>query len=321
MPPKKGDKEAAKKAAAEAAANEIAAAAAAAAEARAKVKAEQEAAEAKRRERERKAAVDLSHLQRFLFPPNLEHPESAGRLELFACFGPVDSEGKLRGGIQGRHVCTDSEIRQMISHETREALFAMFNRPRPTVEVVVDELLPLALAEVYTWSEVLELLKDIPTDDEGKMNFSRIQKAVLRNQRQRLQELLRNGSSVRQRRPQPPFQSPGAEILTAIVRRKKHNEQEEELTRTKRLGNIGSLVAGLEHQNDARNIFANVTLVRSSGDSQDKWDRYCSVRKSGKSSHVKARNTPRFHAQAGDDCVADRHEGCSSLVSALLSAR
>merc|ERR1719384_473397 len=111
------------------------------------------------------------------------------------------------------------------------------------------------------------------------MDFGRIQKAVLRNQEQRLQQLYRGGASARQRKAQAPFQSEAAAELTAILRRKKHTEQEEELARTKRLGNVGSLVAGLEHQNDARAIFANVTLARPPGDTEDRWDRYCSIRK------------------------------------------
>lgn len=295
---------------------------AAAAEAKAKARAELEAAEAKRREREKKAAVDLKLLHLFVFPPKHENPESTGRLELFARHGPVDGEGKLRSGIRGDHVCTDFEIRQMITHETREALFAAFNRPRSAVELMVDELMPMALAEAYTWAEVKELLKDVPVDDEGRMNFTRIQRTVLVGQRRRLQVLVRDGvGSARERRGLGPFQNKGATEQTVVMRRRKLNEQEEEMARTKRLGNVGSLVAGLETMNDARSVFANATMARPLGDPDDRWDRYCSIRKAGKSSHVWTRNTPRIAAMHGEDGMADRHVGCSSLVAALLSAR
>ncbi len=41
----------------------------------------------------------------FLFPAHLEHPESTGRMDVFAWYGPVDDDGKLRCASVRSRLC------------------------------------------------------------------------------------------------------------------------------------------------------------------------------------------------------------------------
>jgi len=256
----------------------------------------------------------MARLFLFVFPCNVEHPETTGRLELFARYGPCDEQGRLRGGIAGSHVHTDPEIHQMIAHETREALFSLFSKPRATVEVVVDDVLPRALEQNYTAREIRKLLQGVALDSEGGMSFRSMQEAILASQRRRLQALVEQGPGARERGPKVPFQSKAAQHLLAPLRKKKLGEAEENLWAAKRTQNIGSLVASLEDQNNASQIHANVILARGLGRVDDRWDRYCSLRRAGKASFVQARNSPR--PPGLDAGAGDRHGGCSSLLAA-----
>ncbi|CAK9107960.1 Dickkopf_N domain-containing protein [Durusdinium trenchii] len=87
----------------------------------------------------------------------------------------------------------------MIHHETREMLFTLFKKPRETVEVIVDSLMPAAMVYNYTWQEVKHLLRPCFQEmgsNGGKLHFAHLQKIVLQNQRARLQALLKDKNSA-----------------------------------------------------------------------------------------------------------------------------
>jgi len=273
--------------------------------------------------RQSQDGVSPTQMMLFIFPGSLEHPESTGRLELFARYGPVDDEGKLRGGIAGSHVHTDLEIRQMIRHETREMLFSMFKKPRETVEVIVDGLMPAAMEYNYTWNEVKQLLKACFQEsierEDGKLSFRHMQQIILQSQKTRLQALIKDGRLTKERGPKIPFQSKATLMLAGPVNKTKLNDQEGQQYATMRLHRFGTLVAGLEDQNMQSQLATNVILCRSLGDVDDRWDRYCAVRRIGKASYVKARNEPHAGVGSMDDGLANKHPGISSLVSAGYS--
>jgi len=273
-----------------------------------------------RKRRERKG-VHLDRMMLMVFPPHVEHPESTGRLELFALYGPTDDDGRLRGGIRGSHVHTDLEIRRMIQHETREALFSLFKRPRATVESIVDTLMPLAMSHNYTQIEVRKLLRDVPVEADGGMDFEVLQEVILASQRRRLEALINDGVAKKERGHKVPYQSKARDHLLAPIMKKKYNEQEEQLGKQKRAQNYCSLVAGLDEQNMSIQLAANVTLVRGLGRVDDKWDRYCALRRVGKASYVGARNGPQNGLRGLDDGLGNKHAGCASLVSSMMVAR
>lgn len=255
-----------------------------------------------------------------MFPEHLEHPESTGRLEVFARFGPADEEGQLRGGIGGSHVHTDFEIRQMIAHNTKEVLYSLFKRPRDQVEVLVASLIPRALEENLTKLEVKKLLRDVPIDESGRMPFNAFQDHVLASQRKRLQALVDDAGAGRlggkkERGPKIPFQSKPAAALLSVTQKKKLCGPEESYAMGKRLNAYTTLLSTLEdQQGKADQIYNNVMLCRTQGDVTDRWDRYCAVRRTGRSGYVKARNQ---HRRCIDDGIADKHPGASSLVATM----
>jgi len=257
---------------------------------------------------------------RFTFPPNQEHAESLGRLELFARYGPTDEEGQLRGGISGSHVHTDGEIHKMIEHNTREAFFSLVKKPRTQAEIIVADILPTALQENITKGEIRKLLQNVFKDESGRMNFTGLQDVVMANLRNRLQVIMQNYSRLargKERGPKVPFQCKQEAALMAITRKKKMNIPEENYAQEKRLHAFSTSLALLEDCRDkALQINLNVTLCRHRGDTTDRWDRYCSVRRTGRSGYVKARNTPRVCADFSDG-VADRHPGVSSLIATM----
>jgi len=263
----------------------------------------------------------MQSLQRFLFPSTQENPDAVGRLELFAKYGPTDEEGYLHGGISGCHIHSDLELKHMIAHNCRETMYSLFRRPRDTVEVIVTSLTPLAMSQKYTMSDVRRILKDVPSDMNGRMDFSAMQQAISESQRQRLMVLVRRAEGGKplappaERLPRVPFQSKAAATLMEVTTRPKHTDVQGELNSRKRLHSYSGLVASLEDQGQTHQLKANTLLVRGPGDCNDKFDRYCAIRRTGRSSYVMARNEPLFNASM-DDGLANKHPGCSSLLVA-----
>merc|ERR1719326_1484561 len=245
--------------------------------------------------------VNMAALMKFLFPAHLEHPESTGRLDVFGHFGSVDENGYLRGGPKGNHIHTDLEIRQMIKELNREQLLALLGRPKETVETMIAELLPKAVAHHYTEREIQVLFGGVSEDENGRRSFADLQRVVLADQRRRLLTLIRGGEISRSLRMPIPYQTKPAEMLTAMCRKPKLLPNQEFIVRTKNLHAQAQLIAPLEQQNLSQQLAANVQLVTGLGNCNDRWDRYCSLRKTGHCSYVKARNNPRRFPYADDE--------------------
>lgn len=262
--------------------------------------------------------VAMPTLMLFVFPPTQEHPEALGRLELFARYGPTDENGQLRGGISGSHEHTDSEIRGMIMTCTQEALYKVLKRPRNEVEVIVDAVLPLSSQENIGRAEIRKLLANVPRDANGRMDFTVLQDTVLANQRHRLQAIIKHGpQGKKEREIKVPFQCKQADALLAITRKKKMTAPEETYAQEKRLHAYSTHLALLEDCRDkADQINCNVSLCRHRGDVDDRWDRYCAVRRTGRSGYVKARNQGRG-CTVFDDGLADKHPGVASLRATM----
>mmetsp|Transcript_2476 Transcript_2476/g.2701 ORF Transcript_2476/g.2701 Transcript_2476/m.2701 type:complete len:81 (+) Transcript_2476:195-437(+) len=71
----------------------------------------------------------------------------------------------------------------------------------------------------------------------------------------------------------------------------------------------------MEDQNLQNQLVSNVILCRNNGDVDDRWDRYCALRRVGKATYVKARNQPHSGFASMDDGLSDKHPGVSSLLS------
>jgi len=264
--------------------------------------------------------VSVRSLRQFLFPKTLENPDVLGRLELYARYGPAGEDGLLRGGASGTHVNTDSEIKQMVELNCQEALFEFMQKPRSAAENVVKALLPAAMVQKYTWEDVQKVLDGLESKN-GRLNFADVQRAVFASQRRRFQALLRRAKGGKpiapsaERPPRVGFQSQAAAHLMELGVRSKLTSAEKEICDSRRIHSYGTLIASLEDQQQAHQIRANVQLVRGPGGVEDKWDRYCAMRRVGRSSYVQARNEGRLNPSM-DDGLANKHPSCSSLVAA-----
>lgn len=72
------------------------------------------------RVKRRSEKVDVEELLSFIFPSNLQHPLSTGRLYAFGIYGPLDEEGNLRAGHKGRRVVSGWELDTMCLQFERE---------------------------------------------------------------------------------------------------------------------------------------------------------------------------------------------------------
>jgi len=262
--------------------------------------------------------VTMEALLTFLFPEHLCNPESTGRLDLFAYYGPCSDTGVLHGGRNGHHIHTDLEIRHMISELNREQLYTLLSRPKETVETMVNEILPKAVGHHYTVKEIHKMFRGISPQEDGRYKFLDMQNIILADQRRRLLTLIKGGEISKSTRRPIPFQTTPGKILTEITTRKKLRPNEEIISHGKRLHGSSGLIAPLEQQNLSDHIRANVALLRPVGDVDDRWDRYCAVRKTGKVSYVGARNATRMRFM-GDDDLADKAPMCSTLTATLTN--
>merc|ERR1719424_2158668 len=94
----------------------------------------------------------------------------------------------------------------------------------------------------YTQAEILKLLRKVPKNDEGRMNFTELQKTVLGSQLRRMKAIVarvEGGKPVCPPKEAPikvGYQSQAAAHLMAITKKKKyHNEQEAIVADQKRM--------------------------------------------------------------------------------------
>mmetsp|Transcript_3826 Transcript_3826/g.5057 ORF Transcript_3826/g.5057 Transcript_3826/m.5057 type:complete len:306 (+) Transcript_3826:63-980(+) len=70
--------------------------------------------------------VDLEALIRFIFPTELQHAMSTGRLLAFGFYGPLDADAKLRSGHKGSHVVGRWELDTMCRQFEREDILQVY---------------------------------------------------------------------------------------------------------------------------------------------------------------------------------------------------
>eukprot|EP00919_Chromeraceae_sp_WS-2016_P065209 GHVR01154347.1.p1 GENE.GHVR01154347.1~~GHVR01154347.1.p1 ORF type:complete len:257 (-),score=53.57 GHVR01154347.1:222-992(-) len=230
--------------------------------------------------------LDLEILFKFLFPPTLEHPESTGRLDLFARYGPLDFNGQLRAGAQGFHVVCNHEIKGMVKELYREELFRLLARPRETVAVVMESLLKKALKHVYSREELRLMFANTPQDSQGKMTFADIQKVILSDFGRRMDTLIQGGTLSPSIIRPLPYQSKQAEILSSLQKKKKLEPPEEFLVSTHLLHQNTSQITTIGEVNNAQSMKLNTRILRDKGGVDDAWDRYCCIRGSLRGTYV-----------------------------------
>lgn len=128
------------------------------------------------------ARVDLDQLLNFIFPPQIQHPNSAGRLFVFGLYGPLDAKARLRSGEKGLHIVTDHEVKTMSHRMEREDILAVYGMcslsQEEEEEVIrqVDHM--LKNFPQYTKRDIIALFHSLPRDKESRMNFHATQRYV-----------------------------------------------------------------------------------------------------------------------------------------------
>lgn len=79
--------------------------------------------------------------------------------------------------------------------------------------------------------------------------------------------------------------------MTRITRKKKLIPPQEFNYKSKLLNGSAALIAPIEMQNLSSQLSNNILLLRGVGSVNDRWDRYCALRQTGKATYVKSRNT------------------------------
>lgn len=75
---------------------------------------------------EQQVAVDIDKLFSFIFPKNIQHPLTAGRLFIYSLYGPLDPNNNIRSGYKRTHILKDYELESMCMQLDREDIISTF---------------------------------------------------------------------------------------------------------------------------------------------------------------------------------------------------
>ncbi|CAK4068066.1 unnamed protein product [Aphanomyces euteiches] len=134
--------------------------------------------------------VSLDALMQFLFPPNVQHANSTGRLFVFALYGPLDSKSRLRSGEKGLHVVTDGELDTMCLSMEREdilSVYGMIGLSRAEEEQVLGQA-DQNMKDVprYTRADIQQLFRTVPRNANGLMSFHDMQEKITKERLRRI---------------------------------------------------------------------------------------------------------------------------------------
>jgi saccharopepsin len=126
--------------------------------------------------------VSLEQLLKFLFPPKVQHPLSTGRLFVFALYGPLDRDSKLRAGYMNQHVVTSHELDTMANTISREDILSVYAgqglAPEEEEEILAQADGAMKFIPQYVTDDVERILKLVPRDEDGLMSFHDMQGAI-----------------------------------------------------------------------------------------------------------------------------------------------
>lgn len=128
------------------------------------------------------AKVSMEQLQKFLFPPRVQHPLSTGRLFIFALYGPLDRDSLLRAGHMGKHIVTARELDTMSATLAREDILSVYAgqglAPEEEEEILAQADGAMKFIPQYTTEDIERILKLVPRDEDGLMSFHDMQMAI-----------------------------------------------------------------------------------------------------------------------------------------------
>jgi saccharopepsin len=146
--------------------------------------------------------VDLEALIRFIFPTELQHAMSTGRLLAFGFYGPLDADAKLRSGHKGSHVVGRWELDTMCRQFEREDILQVYmpdGKSSSSLSAEESEQLLAqadsrlkmakgkAMMQQVTEEEVRSLFDDLKRSDEGLLLFHEMQERIVEFRKESIQ--------------------------------------------------------------------------------------------------------------------------------------
>jgi len=252
--------------------------------------------------------MHMDTLMNFLFPEHLQHHASTSRLFVFALYGPLDKDARLRGGIRGQHVVTDKELDTMGRAIEREDILSVYAGKELTPQQE-EEILASAdefMKTIPHWSkeDIIDILDDLPTDKDGNMSFHDMQKAIQDARAQRILFMKKKADAAIKRRKKGTdlksksrthSKAPLVSYKSSTVYSKDSGRTNAEimLNTAAQLHKASHQICTVETGNDPA-LTQNVLLLRDEHVvMQDKdWDGLCCVRQKNKGTYVKREKQP-----------------------------
>ena len=140
--------------------------------------------------------VSLECLLRFLFSPGKQHPRATGRLFVFALYGPLDGQSRLRSGERGQHVVSDLELNTMCLTLEREDILSVYTDEALTAEEEEELMIQadhyLKIIPQYQPCDIHAILANVVRDADGLLDFHEMQRVILAARQDRVKKMKKN---------------------------------------------------------------------------------------------------------------------------------
>ena len=137
--------------------------------------------------------VAMSVLLKFLFPPQLQHPKSTGRLYVFALYGPLDEKSRLRSGDKGQHVLNGIELDTMCLNIEREDILSVYADGALTAaeeeEIMKQADHYLKVIPQFTKEDIQRIINPLSRDSQGLLSFHEMQKLIFQVRQDRVAKM------------------------------------------------------------------------------------------------------------------------------------
>lgn len=150
-----------------------------------------------------KYQVNIENLMDFLFPKESQHPLVAGRLFAFGICGPLNENGQLPSGINGKRVVMSYELDEMCMQFEREDIIQIYlqnprlmgllsTKEQESIIAQADGHLKRekgrAMLPRLTKEQIYELFEDLPRNANGLISFHDMQKVIMEFRQERIKQ-------------------------------------------------------------------------------------------------------------------------------------
>eukprot|EP00741_Cyanophora_paradoxa_P000397 tig00000404_g388.t1 len=282
-----------------------------------------------RSSKKQKQTQHIDEIIRFCLPEGEVHPRVNARLAILALHGPIDpATGTITGGfkghwktVQGRLEPIDNQVkmqdyhmRTLIEVQEKDDVVEVYAEPGKFYSAEERQaIVNQAPAHVrypaqYEAKDVRAVLAGIPVDEDGRMEFGAVQKAILADRDRRIKDLrellpdLRRPFALAEkpRRARVPPEVSPALLTTMNLRSQKIKISDTDSTLLLRMLHRDShRICQLSDANSPE-IVQNVKIIRPPAlptfaavrPTKGLWDETCCMTQTQKGTYVKSKNFP-----------------------------